>query len=341
MLGRPNQVPQITIDHSGNILRRIELETLTEYQPLSLTEQAVNAMKQFEPMIATVREHATLTVAADGFDKVKQTRQQMKRLRLDIEAKRKELKAGALEYGRTVDSIAKELAAPVVEVEGILQAQEDIVEAEKEKIRQEKAAAKAAAVQVRVDALQAAGCAADMDAVNSLSDDDFQWHLSIESKKAAEARAEHERLEALRFEEIKRQDEEIRIRHEEMQAERMKIEAERSAMLAEQAELRRLKDEHQAEIHARAEAERQKVLAERRAEDDRAEQIRKNELEAARLARLEALKPEIDKAETFGKALMKEAQRVLLAMNQPHWGQEAEESVRRCALDVLRIARGE
>ncbi len=310
------------------------METLTEYQPLSLTEQAVNAMKQFEPMISTVREHAALTVEADGFDKVKQTRMQMKRLRLDIEAKRKELKAGALEYGRTVDSIAKELSAPVIEVEGILQSQEDIVEAEKEKIRQEKAAAKAAAVQVRVDALQSAGCAVDMDAVNNLSDDDFQWHLSIESKKAAESKAEQERLEALRFEEIKRLD-------EEMQAERLKIEAERSAMLAEQAELRRLKDEHQAEINARIEAERQKVLAERKAEEEKLAAIAAEEAKAARAAHLEALKPEIEKAADFMKAADYWADKKLTDIGRPYWSEFALKKIEEACIEIGRhIERG-
>ena len=120
----------------------MNMETLTEYKPLSLTEQAVNAMKQFEPLIENVRSYAVLTVSDDGIEKVSETRKSMKRLRLDIEAKRKELKAGALEYGNTVDGIAKKLSEPVIEVEGILQAQEEEFEAEKEKERERMAIAK-------------------------------------------------------------------------------------------------------------------------------------------------------------------------------------------------------
>ena len=69
--------------------------------------------------------------------------------------------------------------------------------------------------------------------------------------------------------------------------------------------------------------------------------MKKPALCVARLARLEALKPEIEKAETFGNRLMGEAVRILQSLGEPHWSVEAMESVRRCGLEVLMIARGE
>lgn len=315
-------MPSITFDESGHILRKSEMETMTEYEPLSLTQQAVNAMEQFKPMIAAVNEYKTLTVAADGFEKVKQTRMQMKRLRLDIEAKRKDLKAGALEYGRTVDNIAKELSAPVIEVEGLLQAQEEEVEAAKERERKAKAEAKAAAIQARVNALQAAGCPVDLAAVSAMSDDDFQWYLTAESKKASEARAEYERLETLRFEEMKRQAEELRIRDEQLAAERAKLEAERE-------EVRKHQEENRATQQREQQAQRQREY-----------EIEQARLKREREEREEALKPEIDRAETLLKQLQA-VSKEWFAANDVAWKDEYIDSFNAFSTQVRWIVRGE
>jgi len=116
---------------------------------------------------------------------------------------------------------------------------------------------------------------------------------------------------------------------------------ERRAIEQQQAEVKRQQQEIQREAERKAEDERQRVLAERKAEDDRLAKIAADQKEVARLARLEALKPEIEKAETFANRLIADAVDILHNMGQPHWSVEAMESVRRCGLEVLMIARGE
>ena len=329
------------------------MENVIEYRPLTLTEQAVNAMKQFEPLIENVRDYAVLTVSDDGIEKVTETRKGLKRLRLDIEAKRKELKAGALEYGKTVDNIAKQLSQPVIEVEGILSAQEEEFEAERHQEREAKKAAKAVALQARIDALQKAGCAVDLAAVAAMSDDDFAWHLGTESKRVAEARAEFDRLETLRFAEMERQADELRQRDRELAEAREAMEREREAMLhnqsierqhleAQQAEVRRQQEEIAAVEYRKAEAERQRVLAERQEEDKRLTEIARAEAEAAEAARLEALKPDIEKAYQFMKAADVWADQYLTSIGRPAWSESALVAIERACIEIGRnVERGE
>ena len=58
-------------------------------------------------------------------------------MRVNIEKKRKELKASSLEFGRAVDGEAKRLTSAVLEVESHLLSQRKIVEDEKERIKKE------------------------------------------------------------------------------------------------------------------------------------------------------------------------------------------------------------
>lgn len=124
---------------------------------MSLTERAVSELSQFNDMIAHVLPYAELTVAEAGIGQVTECRKAVKRLRLEIEAKRKELKAGALEYGRTVDSIAKQLTAKVEHVEGKLTAEEERYEESKLAEKRAKEQAAAARKQERVNQMIAAG----------------------------------------------------------------------------------------------------------------------------------------------------------------------------------------
>ena len=83
------------------------------------------------------------------------------------------------------------------------------------------------------------------------------------------------------------------------------------------------------------------MLAERKAEDDRLAVIAAEQKEVARLARLEALKPEIEKAETFANRLAEMSAAVLVSMEKPVWGPRAMVIIRQAGIDVIKIARGE
>ena len=327
---------------------------------MSMITQALAEFDEPKQAIAMVKSYGTLTLADDGIGKVEQAHKQVKRLRIDIDSRRKSLNEGALTYQRTVNAEAKRLTAEIEPIETALSSQRRIHEEILLKEQQEKHAAKRAVLTARIEKLAQAGCIVnDVAALEAMTDDEFLLHCVSEIAKAVSLRIEQEAarkaaedIEIARLAEIKRQSDEIRIRQAELEADRKAMAAEREAMLhqqaierqaieQQQAEVRRQQQEIQREADRKTEAERQRVLAERKAEDDRLAVIAAEQKEVARQARLEALKPEIEKAETFGNRLMVHAVEILRVMDQPHWSVEAMESVRRCGLEVLMIARGE
>ena len=327
---------------------------------MSMITQALAEFDEPKQAIAMVKSYGTLTLADDGIGKVEQAHKQVKRLRIDIDSRRKSLNEGALTYQRTVNAEAKRLTAEIEPIETALSGQRKIHDEILLKEQQEKHAAKRAVLTARIEKLAQAGCIVnDVAALEAMTDDEFLLHCVSEIAKAVSLRIEQEAarkaaedIEIARLAEIKRQSDEIRIRQAELEADRKAMAAEREAMLhqqaierqaieQQQAEVRRQQQEIQREADRKTEAERQRVLAERKAEDDRLAVIAAEQKEVARLARLEALKPEIEKAETFGNRLMVHAVEILRVMDQPHWSVEAMESVRRCGLEVLMIARGE
>ena len=58
--------------------------------------------------------------------------------RTDVEKRRKELKQGAVDYGRLVDSTAKAITERLEAIEGPLKANKEQIDAENERIRKEK-----------------------------------------------------------------------------------------------------------------------------------------------------------------------------------------------------------
>ena len=327
---------------------------------MSMITQALAEFDEPKQAIAMVKSYGTLTLADDGIGKVEQAHKQVKRLRIDIDSRRKSLNEGALTYQRTVNAEAKRLTAEIEPIETALSSQRQIHEEILLKEQQEKHAAKRAVLTARIEKLAQAGCIVnDVAALEAMSDDEFSLHCVSEVNKAVSLRIEQEaaRLEAEKFEndrlaEVARQAEELRIRREELEAERQAMAAEREAILHQQAIERKSLEIQQAELNRqheairyneerKAEAERQAALLIRRQEDERLAKIAADEAKAARVARLEALKPDIEKAETFGNRLMVHAVEILRVMDQPHWSVEALESVRRCGLEVLAIARGE
>ena len=375
-----------TIDHSGIYEQEEQMQT----QELTMTGRAVQELSTFNSLIETVIPYGDLTVADDGIGKVEEAHKAVKRLSASIEKKRKELKADALEYGRTVDSIAKQLTEKVDGVESKLKAERDAFDAVEKAEKAAKEAAKMAAKQARINEMVANGIALDWVAAE-LPEEEWMWWLSkakkdaaaiIEEKRiaeefaakqrkereelAAKMRAEESavqktqnritRMEALgvaigsaervgqlsdeQFEhdyriakkavddrrdaeekEMKRQAEELRIRAAEIEKQRLADEAvmaeQRKAMEAEKAELFR----QQQELRKAAEAK------------DKAER------EAEKLARLEALKPEIEKAETLAQSIITEAQNSLILLGNPEWAGDAMHAIRNCGAAIISLVQ--
>ena len=327
---------------------------------MSMITQALAEFDEPKQAIAMVKSYGTLTLADDGIGKVEQAHKQVKRLRIDIDSRRKSLNEGALTYQRTVNAEAKRLTAEIEPIETALSSQRRIHEEILLKEQQEKHAAKRAVLTARIEKLAQAGCIVnDVAALEAMTDDEFLLHCVSEIAKAVSLRIEQEAarkaaedIEIARLAEIKRQSDEIRIRQAELEADRKAMAAEREAMLHQQQAERRAIEEQQAEImrqqqeiqreaDRKTEAERQRVLAERKAEDDRLAVIAAEQKEVARLARLEALKPEIEKAETFANRLAEMSAAVLVSMEKPVWGPRAMVIIRQAGIDVIKIARGE
>jgi hypothetical protein len=91
----------------------------------------------------------------------------------------------------------------------------------------------------------------------------------------------------------------------------------RKAMEVEKAELFR----QQEELRKAAEA---KVKAER---------------EAEKLARLEALKPEIEKAQSFAECMITDAQDSLIHLGNPEWGSDAMHAIRNCGATIISLVQ--
>jgi len=341
---------------------------------MSLIKQALAEFDETKAAIEMVQSYGTLTLAVDGIAKVEEAHKQVKRLRIDIDKRRKDLNKGALEYQRAVNAEAEKLTAQVSVVEDALYAQRQIHEAEVEKVRAAKAAEKQAVLNARAERLAAAGVViGDLAALQAMTDDEFTQFAIRETAKAEKARAEAEaarleaeRMEAARLEEIRRQAEELRIRNEEMQRERIQLEQQRAAMLAEQAELQRAKDEHLAAVAAEearvaaekariAEAERQAAELAKRQEEERqaaiaAEEARAAEAEKARLAeierqaRLDRLKPELEKFEMFEGRILGEAKNIIEDLGVPAWSEDAMKKLRQVmaaiALGIVSEGKG-
>lgn len=272
-----------------------------------------------EAAIAKTREEcAALTCdTPHGYEAVRVAIGHLRTTRVAIEKRRVELKADALAFGRLVDSEAKRLTALIEEVEEPLKAKKALIDDEAARVKREAEAEKLRALEAEIAANRArqeaeakalrdaeeARLAAERKALEAeraaLAEERRQAEEKAaearavleaaerveaakreaeRAKLADERRAEEERLRAARQAEEDRQ----RIEREAIEEERRKVGAEREK--AERAEF-----ERQAKIKAEAEA-----VA--KAERDR--------LEAAeRQARIDALKPDVEKVRAFAQAI--------------------------------------
>lgn len=268
----------------------------------SLTSQALAQFSDDERAIAMVQEYGSLTVAVDGIGKVTEARKQVKRLRVGIEKRRKELNEDALSYQRTVNGEANRLKGLIEPIEAKLQAEEDNYEEERRKEREAKEAEKRAALNARLNRLGQAGVAVtDVASIETMDGASFEFHLLTESRKAEERRqeAEKQRLEAEEFAAQQRKE------REELAA---KMAAERAAIEAERAELRRQQEELQ-----------QAQAAKRREEEQRMREAAEAERKAAAEAREAAAKPELEKLARVLAAMAKAAGEETEALGRPWW----------------------
>ena len=165
---------------------------MTATTELTMTQRAVQELSTFNGLIETVLPYGELTVAEDGIGKVEEAHKAVKKLHAAIETKREDLKRAAIDYGKTVDSIATQLKSKVKEVEAKLKAERDAYDAIEKAEKAKKEAEKVAKKQNRVNEMVAAGIPIDWVAAE-MPDEEWMWWFS-KAKKAAAAIAEEKRI---------------------------------------------------------------------------------------------------------------------------------------------------
>jgi DNA repair exonuclease SbcCD ATPase subunit len=264
-----------------------------------------------EAQIEALRETCS-ALSADtpkGYKEVRQAIGNLRDTRVAIEKRRVELKADALAYGRKVDSEAKRFTDLLASIEDPLKSKKQAVDDEKARVKAEAEAAKLAALE------------AEIVANRERQEAEARAKREAEEAKLAEERAALERERQQMAEERRRADEAARIQREAdeaaARAERDRLTEERRQYEeAQRAERDRVAAERAAEeAKFRAErealeADRRAVQAEReraeRAEAERLENVKREEeriaqaesdrlAEEERLARIEALRPDLEK----------------------------------------------
>lgn len=282
---------------------------------ISLDRSEIESISKIETAVAVMREkYLPLTIGGvddkKGFDAVYKARQDVKSTRVAVEKKRKELKADALEFGRSVDGAAKRITDLLTPIEDHLKSQEDEYNKQKEAIKKAAEEAAAAKLQSRIDSLIAVRAVGPFPGLAVMPDDVFEVLLAA---KTAENVARIAAEEAERLEREKAEAELVRVREEEqarLEAEKARLAEERAKQEAALAEERaRLEAERksQAEQAAKAVAEQEaaiaKLDAERRLQEEAAAKVRA-EQEAERL-RIEAEQVSIESSKAeLARALL-------------------------------------
>lgn len=266
-------------------------ETIAPLVSYNVTESAIAAIaEKCAPLAADTSQ---------GYEEVRLAIAHIRETRVSIEKRRVELKADALAYGRLVDSEAKRFTDLLVAIEEPLKQKKADVDYEKSRIKAEKEAAERKVVEDHIRAEQAA--------------EDARLKAERDAEEAR-LRAVREAEEAQLAAERARLAEERRIADEAARMERERFEAEQAvAKKAQQIEQVRLDEER-----ATLDAERRAVAAEReaaeRAEFERVAKVKAEEeakakaererVETAELqARLDAVKPDLEKVRAFAASI--------------------------------------
>ena len=289
-------------------------------------------------------KHKGLVVAhgdKKGYLALTQAIAEVRTARTDVEKRRKELKQDAIDYGRLVDSTAKQITERLEAIEGPLKANKEQIDAENERIRKEKEEAerlRIAGIQSLIAAIAnapAAFAAASTERLRqaiekaeameiSIADYEEFTQQATDAKAAAiaalnyllTARIAADEAEAARIAEQARIDAERKAEAERLAAEQARLAAERAEFDRQQAEARRQQEEAdraRREAEAAEQAKRDEESRQQQAEMDRQraelkrqqEELAEQQRKAAEAARAEAeakAKKEAEKAAKDAKA---------------------------------------
>lgn len=287
----------------------------TELKKYNITDAAIAKLS---------KENLSLAVNGvddkEGYKIVKNARIGIKTKRVEIEKKRKDLKADSLKFGKAVDSEAKRITSLLMPIEEHLISQERIVDDEEERVKAEKIEKEKDRIRGRIERLITIGAvfngsvyvfetlSTNLEELKVLTNEEFDGFIdklagvvqsrkdknaelkAEQERKDAERKAESKRLEKVRIEqekkeaEIREQQEKVRIEQEKVEAEKRKIGEDKKKEQEEKARLveneRILKE---AKEKARIAAEKK---AEREAEEKCLGEKQKQKDEDLRIAML-------------------------------------------------------
>lgn len=340
------------------------------------TLEPETALATFRPIEVTIadlqKRHGGLTINGlkdkDGYKAVHTARIEVKGVRVGIEKTRKEVKSAVVKLGQAIDGEAARLTEQIAPLEGYLQHEQDLIDAEKERIRFVEEIARKARIQVRIDAFRALKIMPPID-VADMTEEDYQasyahWKLEAFKRDEAEAaerkrladEAEELRLERLDIDRLRAEYEEQRKRNERLEKEDYaRMMAEQKKLADEQEAQRRAVElenaRKDAALKAVAETEARMTLeAEaKRLEVERVERVRQQEqeAEAARVAaqrkadeeakaKAEAEKPLRDKI----LAVASELEIMCPAIETNRIWTKVFKCVEKAAADIRKIANG-
>jgi DNA repair exonuclease SbcCD ATPase subunit len=256
---------------------------------------------------------------AKAYTAVHEARMVVKGKRVEVEKKGKELRAEAIAFQKAVIAEEKRLIGLLSPIEEHLQAEEDKVENEKSRIKKEAEEKEAARIQARINVLFDYGC--KFNGIHYYMDS-----LSLPVSRVKDAPDEEFqefclKLQALIDAENDRKAEEEKKRKEE--AERLaKIAAEQEVERQRLAAIAKEQTEKEAKIKAEQEAERKKLAAEQeaierqkreiQAQKDREEADKKRKAELEAIAKAAAEKARIEEAERIKREAAEKAEQELL-----------------------------
>lgn len=272
---------------------------------LSKIDQELVKANVTDQVLAELQTFKSLTIKdvndKEGYKKVYEARIQCKNTRVLAVKICKKGREEALEEQRRWISKEKEVVGKIEDVEVALQAEQDRIDLEKERLRQEEERKENARIQARVDALAKFNYAVDFYELKIMEEEQFKSllvHAETEFNKEQERLAEIERL--------KKEEQERLIRvADEQEAERKRLDDQAAALRAEQEKIAKEQAEREAAIRREQEkreaeirAEREKLEAEKRAieqarqreieEKKRQDELTRARAEAAEKARIEA-----------------------------------------------------
>jgi hypothetical protein len=225
----------------------------------------------------------------EGYELRRKTIADLRKIRTTIEARRKELKADSLSYGRRIDAFAKHWTAQIEEIEQPLVLEKQAVDEAKEKAKREAE-----------------------EAERRKQEEEARQRIQAEEARLSEIRKVEEAKLAEEREKLRRAAELLRQEAEAQEAERRKAEADHLARLQEigrqqqeTAAKQKAEEERIASLRHKFEDEQRaadEFAAKVKAEREEKEQAAQREKE--RLARAERIKPDIVKLREYAEKLV-------------------------------------